>query len=163
MREGAKPAKAKVEAKRPRARKSSKNEGTKIRDLETRLDEALDRQTATSEILRVISSSPADLQPVFDAIVRSATGLCDATHATAFRFDGQLMTLAAHHQLAPDELEIALREYPRPAARETASGRAIVEGRVVHIRDDEVRAGNQPQDCEGAWPDDSSVSADPGG
>src|SRR5215470_16998322 len=58
--------------------------------------EALGRQTATSEILRVISESPTDVQPVFDAIVRSAVPLCDGMLGAVFRFDGELMHLAAH-------------------------------------------------------------------
>ena len=102
---------AKGNAKPAVPRKSGKNEDSKVRDLEKRLTEALQRETeglkreaeaqeqqaATAEILRVISSSPTDVQPVFDVIVRSAVRLCDGLHAAVFRFDGQLVHLAAHH------------------------------------------------------------------
>src|SRR5262245_15973576 len=78
MARGPKPAKSK-EAKPPAARKSAKADGTRVRDLEKRLAEALKReaegreqQIATSEILRVISQSPTDFQPVFDTIVSNA-------------------------------------------------------------------------------------------
>src|SRR5262249_45853588 len=59
--------------------------------------EALEQQTATSEILRVISSSPTDIQPVFDTIVRSALRLCDGLFSALFRYDGELLSLVAHH------------------------------------------------------------------
>src|SRR5215471_17471659 len=59
--------------------------------------EALEQQTATSEILRVISSSPTDVQPVFDAIVRGASGLLGGLDCIAVRFDGTLMHLLARH------------------------------------------------------------------
>ena len=55
-----------------------KNQGLAVRDLEKRLAESAERETATSEILRVISASPTDVQPVFDTIARSAVRLCDA-------------------------------------------------------------------------------------
>ena len=53
--------------------------------------EALEQQTATSEILRVISSSPTDVQPVFEAICRSAVRLCEAVNGSVSRFDGRLI------------------------------------------------------------------------
>src|SRR5262249_34984639 len=59
----------------------------------TELRVALEQQTATSEILRVISSSPTDLQPVFDTIVESVVELCDGVSATVYRFDGTLIHL----------------------------------------------------------------------
>src|SRR2546426_6420645 len=149
MRRGSKPAKAKVEAKLPVAPKSPKNEGATLRDLEKRLAEALqreagavkreaetqERQTATAEILRVISASPSDVSPVFRAIVRSAIRLCDATFGTVFRFDGELITVAANQDLTPEEIAITNILYPAPATRGIASGRAIVDRAVVHISD----------------------------
>ena len=73
----------------------------KIALLTRELREAVDQQTATSEILRVISSSPTDVQPVFDMIAQSAARLCKAQFCHVFRFDGELMHFAASHGLTP--------------------------------------------------------------
>src|ERR1700730_16009101 len=72
-------------------------------------DEAREQQAATSEILRVISRAPTDVHPTFDAIAASATRLCDALNALVIRFDGQLMHLAAHHNVSPDTLDVLER------------------------------------------------------
>jgi len=109
-----------------------------FQELEARnrdLTEALEQQTATSEVLRVISSSPTDVQPVFDVIVQSATRLCDASFGTAHRFDGQLITLDSQQNMTPEERETGKERFPTPATRATAVGRAIVECKVVHIED----------------------------
>jgi GAF domain-containing protein/DNA-binding response OmpR family regulator/anti-sigma regulatory factor (Ser/Thr protein kinase) len=108
---------------------------TELQAKNASLTEALDQQTATSEILRVISRSPRDVQPVFDAIVQSGTKLCDAAWGAAFRFDGRLQTFVAHHNATPGEVE-GLRElYPRAPTRGAASGRAIIDRCTIHIPD----------------------------
>jgi GAF domain-containing protein/anti-sigma regulatory factor (Ser/Thr protein kinase) len=107
-------------------------------ELETRnraVTEALEQQTATSEILRVISNSPTDARPVFETIVQSATRLCDAEFAVLHRYDGEVVTADAHHNLTGQELDVVLRVFPRPAQRDYAAGRAIVDGTIVHIPD----------------------------
>jgi GAF domain-containing protein len=65
------------------------------------LTEALGQQTATSEILRVISSSPTELQPVLDAVAQNAARLCDAVDAKIFRVDGDFLRPAASHGPIP--------------------------------------------------------------
>ena len=149
MRRGAKPAKAEGESKRSVARKSGKGEGSRVGDLEKRLGEALKReaaaleqQTATSEILRVISRSPSGLQPVFDAIVRNAVELCGAAFGGLHRLDGGRITLNAQYGMPPAEVMILQRDvFPLPMSRESATGRAMLERGVVHIRDIRKDAG----------------------
>src|SRR5262249_24313231 len=97
------------------------------------LTTALDQQTATSEILAVISSSPTDVQPVFDAIVRSAVRLCGALRGNVQRFDGQLLHLVATHNWPPEGLEFAQTRYPRHPNPNTLAGRAVLTRAVVHV------------------------------
>jgi signal transduction histidine kinase len=97
--------------------------------------ESLEQQTATSEILRVISSSPTDIQPVFDTIVKSVARLCDGMFATLHRFDSELLHWVAQHNYTAEGLEAMRRTYPMRADRETASGRAVIDRTVIHIRD----------------------------
>jgi len=97
--------------------------------------EALDRQTATSEILRVIASSPTDVQPVFDTIVRSAVLLCGAMYGTAVRFDGELMHLAAGYNYTPEAAQALHEAFPMRPSPLMMSGRAILSGDVVQVED----------------------------
>src|SRR4029453_12537523 len=91
--------------------------------------------TATSEILRVISSSPTAVQPVFDAIVESAARLCDGVFSTLISFDGELMHLEAAHNWATEATDVARRALPAPPRRTVPAGRAILDRTVVHVPD----------------------------
>jgi GAF domain-containing protein/anti-sigma regulatory factor (Ser/Thr protein kinase) len=97
--------------------------------------EALEQQTATSEILRVISSSPTDVQPVFDTIVKSAVRLCDGLFSSFFRFDGELIHPVAQHNHSPEALEILRRTFPMRPGRGLPIGRAILDCAVAHVPD----------------------------
>ena len=106
----------------PLARKSPTDDAARARDLEKRLAEALEQlqasnheraeaqeqQTATSEILRIISRSPTDLAPVARAIAERAGRLCDCTYTAVFRFDGELIHWVAARGASPAQEE-ALR------------------------------------------------------
>jgi two-component system, NtrC family, sensor kinase len=102
--------------------------------------EALEQQTATAEILRVISQSPTDVQPVFEAIVRNALDLCRASQAGAYRFDGELIHSVAHAGYTPEQLVHWRSTFPRRVA-EDRLGRAVLTRRVDLIRDVESEAG----------------------
>src|SRR5439155_8223533 len=112
-----------------------------FKELEARnheLTETLEQQTATGEILRVISRSQADVQPVFDTIVRSAVKLCDGLFSALFQFDGELLHFVAQHNFTPEALERMHRTYPTRPTRTLGSGRAILERAVAHILDVEL-------------------------
>src|SRR5262249_29569994 len=105
--------------------------------------EALEQQTATSEILRVISSSPTDVQPVFDTIVRSAVRLCGGLFSALYQFDGELIHSVAQHNFTREALAEAHRVFPARPTRALYSGRAILERAVVHVPDSEVDPEHQ--------------------
>ena len=104
------------------------------------LSEALEQQTATSEILRVISSSPTDIQPVFETVVENAVRLCEAERAFLFRFDGELLRRVASYNVDP-----ALREFvdqnPIAPGRHSVSARAALERRTAHVPDVQADPG----------------------
>jgi signal transduction histidine kinase len=109
-----------------------------FKELEARnsdLTETLEQQTATGEILRVISSSQTDVQPVFETIAENSLRLCDATFSTVFRYDGELVHLAALRNVTPEGAAAIRSAFPMPVGRASASARAILTRRIVHIPD----------------------------
>jgi GAF domain-containing protein/anti-sigma regulatory factor (Ser/Thr protein kinase) len=109
-----------------------------FQELEARnreLTEALEQRTATSEILQVISSSPTDVQPVFEAILRSAVTLCAARFGVVYRYDGELIRIMAHHNFTPEAVAILTRNFPARPGTGTITARAIVERTVVQVAD----------------------------
>src|SRR6516165_6226041 len=127
---------------RRNASKAMRQGGPSVADLQARLErqareliEARELQAATAEVLRVISISPHDIQPVFDTIAENAARICEGRFAFVVRFDNELLRFAACHGLTTEGLEAFQRVLPRPASEDTAAGRAIFHRGVVQIPD----------------------------
>ena len=123
-----------------------------LRQRTTDLTEALEQQTATAEVLQVISSSPGDLEPVFAAMLENAVRICDAGFGNIHRWDGEAIHLVATHNTPPAFAE-ARRGSPNPANPKTSLGRMVATKAVVHI----VDAAKEPGYAEVR--DASSVAA----
>src|SRR5262249_24065583 len=160
MRRGPKPGKTKVEAKQAITRKSVNSDGSRVRDLEKRLAEALKRgaeaqerqkataellqtrnreltelqeqQTATSELLKVISRSTFDLRPVLETLIENATRLCGADKGFIYRFDGEVLRMEVSYNTPPQVRESAETIHP---GRDSVVGRVLLTRRVVLVRD----------------------------
>ena len=105
-----------------------------LRQRTTDLAESLEQQTATSEVLSVISSSPGDLQPVFDAMLANATGICEAKFGTLYLYDGEAYRAASMCNAPPAFAETRKRGPIRPGPG-TGLGRIAKTKRLVHIAD----------------------------
>ena len=99
------------------------------------LKEALEHQAATSEVLDLISQTPTNVQPVFDAIIESAVRLCDAVFGVIWRYDGKLLHYAASYNFTSEVPTEILKTYPKRPDRSIAAGRAILDGRIAHVPD----------------------------
>jgi signal transduction histidine kinase len=96
--------------------------------------EALEQQTATSEILGVISGSPTDVEPVFKTILTNANRLCDASFAVLWIWDGETARAVAHENVSPALAERMVTAQPRPY-RGNPLGLSLLERTIVHVGD----------------------------
>src|SRR6266446_536482 len=99
--------------------------------------ERIEHQSATIDVLKAMSASPDDPQPVFDLIVRRARDLCNSTVAGLFEFDGELVQFRSQvgHDATPDALEAYERLFPMVPTRGSISCRAILDRQTIHVRD----------------------------
>jgi GAF domain-containing protein len=109
-----------------------------LEELKGELAEAREQQAATSEILRVISSSPMDSERVFAEIAASAARLCDASDAAIHRVDGEALRLVVSHGSIPKGDDTL------PLTREVVTGRAVLDGRTIQVADVQVETGEYP-------------------
>ena len=137
MGRGPKPTKSKVQGKPPITRQSAKDDGASVRDLEKRLAEAEEQQSATAEILQAIAQARTDAQPVFDTIVQSAARLCHAFAAAVFLTDGRTLHEPANYGGSPEARAATRARYPRPVDMDTTVGMAVLTKAVVHVPDTE--------------------------
>jgi GAF domain-containing protein len=105
-----------------------------LRERTTELSEALEQQTATSDVLQVISSSPGDLQPVFATMLENATRICDAKFGNVYLWDGDAFHLVATHNTPPAFAESRKRGPFRPGPTHPFS-RLVVTKQILHVDD----------------------------
>jgi two-component system NtrC family sensor kinase len=137
------PVKSQGRSKILRKRRKGPTAHLSVADLQGQLDrrthelnEALQQQTATSEVLSIIRRSPADAQPVFDAIVQSAARLCGAIFSVVYLCDGDRVRIAATNNITPQAKNqiYELEQLKRPD-RSNVGGRAILDRAIIHVHD----------------------------
>jgi two-component system, NtrC family, sensor kinase len=131
-------------AKTPKAvRRSSPSVAsreTEVARLRRELHEAQEQQTATAEVLKSISTSPTELQPVLEVVARSAARFCGADDVSIFELDGQALRIAAHWGVVPQAIGVRF-----PCVRGHVSGRAVLERKPVHVIDVQAEADEFPE------------------
>ena len=144
-RAGRKPAKARLRsALRPKSgnapktlsnrRSAADDSEPEVAQLKRELHEAVEQQTATSEVLQVVSNSPGALQQVFDIMLEKAARVCDANFGNIYRWDGDALHLAATHN-TPQAFAEARRRSPLRPDPNLPLGRVIANKTMIHVAD----------------------------
>jgi two-component system, NtrC family, sensor kinase len=107
---------------------SASGQETEVARLTRELREAQEQQAASAEVLKIISTSPSELQTVLEVVVRSAARFCEADDVTIFELDGQYLRIAAHWGAIPQEIGIRF-----PCVLGQVAGRAVLEQKPVHV------------------------------
>jgi signal transduction histidine kinase/CheY-like chemotaxis protein len=124
-----------IEGRTSSPRKSRAELAKMLAERTRALSDALEQEAATAEILRVISSTPADVLPVFETIARKAIALCGGLFANVFRYDGELLHYVASHQTGPGYVELLRSKYPMRPDRSQVAGRVLLTQSVVRLED----------------------------
>jgi two-component system, NtrC family, sensor kinase len=130
----AKPIRSNAPKTAARSDSPSAGKETEVARLGNELRAALEQQTATSEVLRVISSSPGDPQPVFQAMLKNAVRLCEAKFGNIYRWDGDALHLVATENAPAAFAQVRMRSSFR-SSPQTPTGRMIANKKVVHTSD----------------------------
>src|SRR6516164_7788469 len=129
-----------TKARRHRA-KTPKGGATEVARLRRELDDAREQQTATAEVVKIISTSPSELGPVLEVVVESAARFCDAVDVSIFELDGQhLRITAAHWGAVPQDVGARFA-----CVRGHVSGRAVLDRKPVHVTDLHAEAEEFPE------------------
>jgi signal transduction histidine kinase len=116
----------------------TRSQGEAARRRGRALADTIQRQTATSEVLRTIGSSHTNVKTVFDTIIRSSVELCDASMGAAFQLDGEWIHLVAHHDNTAEALAAMRSAFPMRPTRESLTARVVMDRAVVHVPDVEA-------------------------
>ena len=134
-RKAATPKRASPPKATPGRRSSATSQEIEIARAFRERDEALEREKATAEVLRIISASPGELQPVFDSMLANATRLCEANFGILVLYENGAFRNGAMHNVPPALIELRRREPVFHASPQSANGRAVATKRVMHIAD----------------------------
>jgi GAF domain-containing protein len=118
---------------------SASGQETEVARLTRELHEAQEQQAASAEVLKIISTSPTELQPVLEVVARSAARFCQANDATIYELDGQDLRIAAHWGTVPQEVGVRF-----PCVRGQVAGRAVLERKPIHVIDLQAEAEEFP-------------------
>jgi GAF domain-containing protein len=119
---------------------SASGQETEVARLTRKLHEAQEQQTATAEVLKIISASPAELQPVLEVVARSAARFCEADDVTIFELDGEELRTAAHWGTVPQEIGVRF-----PCTRGSVNGRSVIDRKPVHVIDLQAEVEEFPE------------------